>query len=112
MQMDGQTVMVCYYRSVATAIPLGESETFLMESVHSFPYVLAEIDVARCLLICGREFSLSLRYGSDVDFRSVLSFFRQGVCPLIHSLTPWLMKPIGSMPHSQGFSNNSYPELN
>ena len=27
-------------------------------------------------------------------------------------LTPWLMEPGGSMPHSQGLSNNSYPELN
>ena len=25
-------------------------------------------------------------------------------------LTPWLMEPGGSMPHSQGLSNNSYPE--
>jgi hypothetical protein len=24
-------------------------------------------------------------------------------------LTPWLMEPGGSMPHSQGLSNNSYP---
>ena len=28
------------------------------------------------------------------------------------SLTPWLLIPGGSMPHSQGLSNNSYPELN
>ena len=28
------------------------------------------------------------------------------------SLTPWLMEPAGSMPHSQGLSNNSYPEPN
>ena len=27
-------------------------------------------------------------------------------------LTPWLMEPGGSMPHSQGLSNNSYPESN
>ena len=27
-------------------------------------------------------------------------------------LTPWLMEPGGSMPHYQGLSNNSYPELN
>ena len=27
-------------------------------------------------------------------------------------LTPWLMEPLGSMLHSQGFSNNSYPEPN
>ena len=27
-------------------------------------------------------------------------------------LTPWLMEPGGSMPHSQGLSNNSYPEPN
>ena len=27
-------------------------------------------------------------------------------------LTPWLMDPGGSMPHSRGLSSNSYPELN
>ena len=27
-------------------------------------------------------------------------------------LTPWLMEPVGSMPQSQGLSNNPYPELN
>ena len=27
-------------------------------------------------------------------------------------LTPWLMEPGGLMPHSQGLSNNSYPEPN
>ena len=27
-------------------------------------------------------------------------------------LTPWLMEPGGSMPHSQGPSNNPYPEPN
>ena len=29
-----------------------------------------------------------------------------------YQLTPWLMEPIGSMLHSQGLSNNSYPEPN
>ena len=29
-----------------------------------------------------------------------------------NKLTPWFMKPGGSMPHSQGLSNNPYPELN
>ena len=27
-------------------------------------------------------------------------------------LTPWLMEPGDSMPHSQGLPNNSYPEPN
>ena len=27
-------------------------------------------------------------------------------------ITPWLMEPGGSMPHSQGLSNNSNPEPN
>ena len=27
-------------------------------------------------------------------------------------VTPWLMEPGGSMPQSQGLSNNSYPEPN
>ena len=27
-------------------------------------------------------------------------------------LTPWFMEPSGSMPHSQGISNNPYPEPN
>ena len=27
-------------------------------------------------------------------------------------LTPWLMEPGGPIPHSQGLSNNPYPELN
>ena len=30
----------------------------------------------------------------------------------INKLTPWLMEPGGSMPHSQGLSINPYPELN
>ena len=30
----------------------------------------------------------------------------------LHKLTPWLMEPGGSMPHSLGLSNNSYPEPN
>ena len=29
-----------------------------------------------------------------------------------NKLTPWLMEPGGSMPHSQGLSNNFYPEPN
>ena len=34
-------------------------------------------------------------------------------CLIIYNkLTPWLMEPGGSMPHSQGLSNNPYPELN
>ena len=32
------------------------------------------------------------------------------VCP--HNITPWLIEPWGSMPHSQGHSNNPYPEPN
>ena len=31
---------------------------------------------------------------------------------LTNELTPWLMEPGGSMPHSQELSNNSYPEPN
>ena len=31
---------------------------------------------------------------------------------IVWKLTPWLMEPGGSMPHSQGLSNNSYPEPN
>ena len=27
-------------------------------------------------------------------------------------LTPWLMEPVASMPHSQRLSNNPYPEPN
>ena len=27
-----------------------------------------------------------------------------------NELTPWLMKPGGLMPHSQGLSNNPYPQ--
>ena len=30
----------------------------------------------------------------------------------LNVLTPWLMLPRGSMPHSQGLSNNPYPDLN
>ena len=30
----------------------------------------------------------------------------------LYTLTPWIMEPRGSMPYSQGLSNNSYPELN
>ena len=29
-----------------------------------------------------------------------------------NNLTPWIMEPVGSRPHSQGLSNNSYPEPN
>ena len=31
---------------------------------------------------------------------------------MIIYITPWLIKPGGSMPHSQGPSNNPYPESN
>ena len=31
---------------------------------------------------------------------------------IVHLLTPWIMEPGGSMRHSQGLSNNSYPEPN
>ena len=31
---------------------------------------------------------------------------------IIVIITPWLMEPGGSMQHSQGFSNNPYPESN
>ena len=31
---------------------------------------------------------------------------------ITYSLTPWLMEPGGSMPNSQGLSNNPYPEIN
>ena len=31
---------------------------------------------------------------------------------IINLLTPWLMEPGGSIPHSQGLSNNPYPEPN
>ena len=31
---------------------------------------------------------------------------------LLVELTPWLMEPGGSMPHSQGLSSNPYPEPN
>ena len=31
---------------------------------------------------------------------------------LTHSLTLWLMELRGSLPHSQGLSNNPYPEPN
>ena len=31
---------------------------------------------------------------------------------LASDLIPWPMEPGGSMPHSQGLSNNSYPEPN
>ena len=30
----------------------------------------------------------------------------------MYILTPWLMEPGGSVPHSQGLSNNPYPEPN
>ena len=36
----------------------------------------------------------------------------QGIIKIINSLTPWLMEPGGLMSHSQGLSNNSYPESN
>ena len=33
----------------------------------------------------------------------------QGLYPKCMDLTPWLMEPGGSMPHSQELSNNPYP---
>ena len=33
-------------------------------------------------------------------------------CFRLNLLTPWPMEPGGSMLHSQGLSNNSYPEPN
>ena len=47
--------------------------------------------------------------GLNVPSRSVAYNFLN--C-LIHQLTPWLMEPGGSMPHSQVISNNPYPEPN
>ena len=32
------------------------------------------------------------------------------LCVLTYNITPWLMEPGGSMPHSQGLSNILYPE--
>jgi hypothetical protein len=37
------------------------------------------------------------------------NFIPKGVT---NELTPWLLEPEGSMPHSQGLSNNPYPEPN
>ena len=31
---------------------------------------------------------------------------------LLVELTPWIMEPGGSMPHSEGLSDNPYPETN
>ena len=39
-------------------------------------------------------------------------YARNSIVFTINELTPWLMKPGGSIPHSQGISNNPYPELN
>ena len=39
-----------------------------------------------------------------IDIFNILLFSKR--------LTPWLMEPGGSMQHSQGLSNNSYPEPN
>ena len=38
--------------------------------------------------------------------------FEYPISKLTNQLTPLLMEPEGSMPHSQGLSNNPYPEPN
>ena len=43
---------------------------------------------------------------------SLLPKFFLSITIPAHWLTQWLMGPGGSMPHSQGLSNNSYPEPN
>ena len=53
-----------------------------------------------CLLLMKIKIGLAL---TDKEWR--------GLCKE-YTLTPWLMEPGGSMPHSQGLSNNSYPEPN
>ena len=60
------------------------------------------------------------KFPSTVDQTSYIPYYELKYACLkrrdhrawIHSLTPWLMEPGGSMPHSQGLSNNPYPELN
>ena len=48
-------------------------------------------------------------------FRELLHYYLQiftSSLSCIETLIPWLMEPGGSMPHSQGLCNNSYPEPN
>ena len=57
----------------------------------------------------GKQNNFFFRWGMSVHFVfnvfcTYLGFFK--------NLTPWLMEPRGSMPHSQGPSNNFYPEPN
>ena len=46
---------------------------------------------------------------TQIDAFTCATQFNFKFCSIyIYKLTPWLMEPAGSMPHSQGFSNNTY----
>ena len=65
-------------------------------SVHGVPSTYVNLAVALAEL------------GYVKQLRQYLSVTQSSVV----TLTPWLMEPGGSMPHSQGLSNNPCPELN
>ena len=53
-----------------------------------------------------------LKFLYFIDLRAAIELLFVFIVLFINLLTPWLKKPEGSMPHSQGLSNNSYPEPN
>ena len=69
---------------------------------YNLPYV---ISWRRTGIIYG-NFQLSYLTLETAELREIYK------CREYIKLTPWLMEPEGSMPHSQGLSNNPYPEPN
>ena len=63
---------------------------------------------------------LVLVYADDVNLIDDIRTIERNADVLLNAckdiglavLTPWLLEPGGSMPHSQWLSNNSYPEPN
>ena len=49
---------------------------------------------------------------SETKVMEIIAFLEAGLWNHLTTLTPWLMEPGGSMPHSQGLSNNPNPEPN
>ena len=74
-------------------------------------------------VLCTKVIQIAILYWEsktvhDQVYKSYFCFIQsltsQGDLELFstYELTPWLMEPGGSKPHSQGLFNNSYPEPN
>ena len=61
-----------------------------------------KLKISNMLYVCCKSYHINV---TIID----LSF---GLSNKLLILTPWLTEPDGLMPHSQGLSNNPYPEPN